>query len=246
MEQNFCFEFRTYLRAELIERCKSNPSYSLRAFARDLQIEPSALSKIINGKRGVSPDMRVRLGKRLKLTHNQIEALALNVPQVGTYQTIAEDTFRSISDWSHFAILELTKVHGFSSRPSWIARRLGITTAHARDAIARLMRLGFLSDDKGTLKDVSGEITTTGNEFTSIALRNLQKQILRKAIHSLDEVPLEERDQTSMTMAVDSRRMPEAKRRIKEFRRELSAYLESGDQKDRVYNLAISLYPVSK
>lgn len=45
-----------------------NPGYSLRAFARDLKISPQLLSNVINGKRGLSADLAVRVAKTLGLS----------------------------------------------------------------------------------------------------------------------------------------------------------------------------------
>ena len=39
---------------QLSQRKQSNPAYSMRAFARDLQISSSQLSMILSGKRGLS------------------------------------------------------------------------------------------------------------------------------------------------------------------------------------------------
>ncbi len=40
-------DFRIFLQEELVLRCKKNPKFSMRAFARMLGVENSALSKII-------------------------------------------------------------------------------------------------------------------------------------------------------------------------------------------------------
>jgi len=65
-EQKFKFsDFRLYLQNTLIERTSSNPSYSLRAFAKHLNIEPSALSKILNGKRRISKKMFTKISLKL-------------------------------------------------------------------------------------------------------------------------------------------------------------------------------------
>jgi uncharacterized protein (TIGR02147 family) len=74
----------------------------------------------------------------------------------------------------------------------------------------------------------------------------MQKQILTQALVALEEVPIEKRDQTSMTMAIDSSLIPEAKLRITRFRRELSSFLENGKKKDQVYQLALSLFPLTQ
>ena len=48
-----------------------------------------------------------------------------------------------------------------------------------------------------------------------------------------------------MTMAINKEKLPEAKERIKKFRRELSQFLNEGETNNEVYNLSISLYPVT-
>ena len=57
---------------------------------------------------------------------------------------------------------------------------------------------------------------------------------------------MERRDQTSMTMAIDTKLLPQAKEKIKKFRRDMDRLLQSSDTKDEVYHLSVSLYPVTK
>ena len=56
---------------------------------------------------------------------------------------------------------------------------------------------------------------------------------------------MELRDFTSMTMAIDPEKLTEAKKKIREFRRGLSEFLEAG-KKEEVYRLNIQLVPVTK
>ena len=51
------------------------------------------------------------------------------------------DKFSVISEWYHYAILELTYVSGFKADYKWIARKLSITVEEAKVAIERLIRL---------------------------------------------------------------------------------------------------------
>lgn len=69
-------DFRSFLQDELEKRCKKNPRFSLRAFARTLEVEPSALSKILHGKRALTPKMLMRMASQLGLPDNEIERFA--------------------------------------------------------------------------------------------------------------------------------------------------------------------------
>lgn len=149
-----------------------------------------------------------------------------------------------ISEWYHYAILELTYVSGFKSEAKWIAKKLSITVEEAKAATERLKRLGLLLEENGSLIKSSKFLTNLSSVNTSAAHQELQRQIIEKSLLAIDGCNQEEKDITSMTMAIDIANLPKAKEIIKKFRRELCALLEDGEQ-SQVYNLAIQLYPIS-
>ena len=250
-------EFRLFLQEELIRRCKTNPSYSLRAFARTLGVEPSYLSKLLGQKRRVTAKTFQRLTDKLNLSPAQVAqfnesgssaASADGASQSdANYHQLSLDQFQVIADWYHYAILELTTVKDFQPSARWIAKSLGITVTEAKAAIERLVRLELLEvTAKGKFVNISGNNSTVGNAFTSAAFRTLQKQVLEKALHALEEIPMEFRDQSSITMAIDTRRIEEAKRIIKKFRRDMCGLLQAKPPFNDVYQLSVSLYPLTK
>lgn len=245
-------KFREFLRTDLINRTRQNPKYSLRSYAKLLKIQSSFLSKLINGKRNITPQTIERFGAALDFSpHVTAQFLGRetkSAPIEPTLNPLAEDAFAVIADWYHFAILELFTIDGFLPTSTYIARNLGITKIEALDALARLERLKLIRKDriKG-YRLVQGENTTTQFPGSSVALRKLQKQVLSMALSALDEVPVTLRDQSTMTMAIDSSLLPEAKEKIKNFRRELCAFLQKKQRgRNSVYQLSLSLYPVTK
>ncbi len=255
-------DFRLLLQDELIKRTNTNPAYSLRAFARALEVDFSTLAKIIKGHRKIGKKTILKLGTKLGLNPKEVQHFidqansykkgpsdsSLKEDQVlNNYQQLTLDSFQIISDWYHYAILELMRVDGFKTDQKWIAKVLGLTASQVNVAIERLQRIGILEiTPKGQWMDRSGgKCTTLGNEFTAGAFKNLQKHVLEKALTALEHVSLEKRDQTSMTFAIDTEKMKEAKKMITRFRRELSAFLSRGKKRNEVYNLSISLYPLS-
>ena len=56
---------------------------------------------------------------------------------------------------------------------------------------------------------------------------------------------MELRDQSSMTFAMNTKQLNEVKKRIKNFRRGLCAFLQKTKDRDAVYQLGISFYPVT-
>ncbi len=254
-------DFRLYLQTELLRRCKTNPKYSLRAFARALALEPAFLSKLLHGKRGITINVMRNIASRLALAPSEVKKFEdaillkksskrqtrLPASPETQFQQLALDHFQMIADWYHYAILELVSVEGFESSPRYIARMLGISVNEANAAIERLLRLEYLElAADGSWTNHSGNNTTLGNDFTATAFRKLQKQVLEMALVALEEVPIEQRDQTSMTMAIDSAQLPEAKKMIKEFRRSFCDVLQKSTHRDSVYHLGVSLYPVTR
>ena len=245
-------DFRKYLQTELLQRCKKNPSYSLRAFAKSLDVDPSTLSKILKGKRPLGSKLIVQLGARCGLKpgdlkpYFQDEVAAGSTPS-HSFEQIALDRFAIIADWYHFAILELMTVKGFEPSAKWIARSLGISVVEANMAIERLQRAGFIEIGKdGKWRDISsGATTTIGPDMASAAHRHFQEQILAKAIEAISTVPLEERESSGAVMAIDRSKLPEARALITKFRRQLAKLLATDKDGDDVYNLSVALFPLT-
>ena len=70
---NATSDFRQYLEDELARRTQNSPRYSLRAFARHLEVDSSFLSKILSGKRTVTMRSIRMFGQRLNLTAEELQ-----------------------------------------------------------------------------------------------------------------------------------------------------------------------------
>lgn len=239
-------DFRLLIQREFVERCRKNPRYSLRAFAKSLALEPSPLSAIMRGKRPVTAKMKKRIGLALGLNLEELANFSHGKPSP-PFQQIALDAYAVIADWYHYAILELIKVDGFEGSVEYIAKALSINNQEAHIAIERLERLGLLKKNGNRWIDKSeaGNLSNINGDLTSQASRKLQKQILELSLRAIEELPVQVRNHTSMTMAINPEDLPEAKKRIQTFRRELCSFFESNKKPTQVYHLGISLYPVS-
>lgn len=257
--------YRIYLKDELATRTQANSQYSLRAFARDLKVSPQILSLVMNGKKNISAEAAVAIANRLGLSTQETsyfrdlvelsQAKSDSLREIiryrlglyadnQPYRVLQEDVFKIIADWHHYALLELTFTKGFKKDPSWVARRLGISALQAREAIERLLRLELLEEADGTLRKTEVNIATT-QDIPSAALKRLAFQFLEKAAEALEDQDVSERDFGSMTMAIDPDRIPEAKKMIRKFRRDLAILLETG-KRTEVYTFSSELFRVTK
>lgn len=65
--------YRYFLAREYSCRAQKNPSYSMRAFARDIGVAPSRISEIMSAKRGISLVQGTAIANRLPLTDQEKE-----------------------------------------------------------------------------------------------------------------------------------------------------------------------------
>lgn len=257
--------FTNIIKKELEKRCEKNPRYSLRAFAKSLNIDASTLSRILNNKKIPSVELAEQIAELLALdpgTHQdfvksvtsghqerglkKINAkfhTTLDKTQTERELSIAAATV--LSDWYHPAILELTHTADFKSDINWIASQLNVSPMKIKLAVERMLALDLLSQEDGVLKKTDNSLTIKDKHLTTGALRRRQKQWLEMATASLENDDISFRNHTSMTMAIDPKLIPEAKKMISEFNKKLCAFLEQGDR-TQVYDLGIALFPLQK
>lgn len=257
MELNFL----VHLETELSRRKLFNSNYSLRAFARDLNIEASMLSKILRRKVPLTSKMLERLAPFLAVSPEnmiiyleQIKKLEQSISLVDIpIKKLRNEELNLIREWYHFTIVELTSVSDFDSSPKWIGQKLGITTEEAELALERLIKLGFLiRQSNGNIiatHTVGSGLRIISEDHTSYlqALRDRWEQIVDKSIAAIDEVPPEKRIQRNLAVCIDSNLVEEARIQIRDFTRDLVDKLQKKSKnKDHVFELAVSFFPLTK
>ncbi len=239
-----------HLKRVFAERCRKNQAYSLRAFSRSLGMDSSTVSAIMNGKRQISLKLARKLIDGLQITDpNQaqtliVQTLAEDAAPTAEYAELALEQAEAIASWEHFAILAVLELKGFSGRDRAISERLNIPLGIVWECLGRLEKLGLVSKRR-TGWVLTGKNMSTGQQVPSGSLREALRQNINKALESLDQDPIELRDISGMTMAISKERLDEARKMIKEFRRRMATYLETGPT-NAVYRLNVQLFPLSK
>ena len=256
--------YRTILREELEARCERNPRYSLRSFARDLGVGPARLSDVLNGRYGLSREAALLMGTRLGWSDSEssqfcdlVESEHARARKSRTiakkrvdahqqnYSQLTADAFQVVSDWYHYAILELASVVDFQSDPKWIAARLGISEHIVISAIERLKRLELLEVVRGKLR-ATDAVTASPDGIPSEAIKKFHRQILEKALSAIHLQTVDERDFSSMVLSIDKAQLPRAKKEIKKFRRHFDSLFLKTKKKDEVYCLGIQFFRLSE
>jgi len=91
--------FRELLQAEFDRRRACNRRYSLRAFARSLGIDHSALSQVLRGKRRLTARTVRALGRALRLSPAGIAEYCAAEHEAAVLATLERPGFRADSRW---------------------------------------------------------------------------------------------------------------------------------------------------
>lgn len=91
--------FHELLSSEFTRRRTSNPRYSLRAFARHLGIDHSALSQILRGRRRLTARVLRRLGAALRLPQAEIDRAAAELNAIAVTRIVTDPAFRPDCRW---------------------------------------------------------------------------------------------------------------------------------------------------
>jgi|ERR1043166_7294513 transcriptional regulator with XRE-family HTH domain len=246
--------FRHFMQAELARRCAQNKQYSLRAFAKFLQVDHSTLSQLLRGSRKLTARTIRRFGVRLGLDEDSVTEFigaAERSPDVdsaalGDIRKLASETAILIAEWQHYAILELVRLQTFRNDSRWVARVLGLSVDEVNIALQRLTRLGLLSmDAPDHWTDRSGDVTASVGSFTRAALQQLVEHSREHLVGALTTNSNKRCVFSSTTLALSRVHVAEAAQRIELLRRELLTLVQSGGRLDDVYRLDISLVPLT-
>lgn len=127
-----------------------------------------------------------------------------------------------------------------------ISSRLGEDLEKIRKCFTVLEELGFVKKNKaGKYVLIKGNYSWVSSETTTEAKKKYQLKMLEKSTKSLDKDSWNQRDHTSVTLAIKKSEMPRFKEIINDTRRKLTKMLNETKSHDEVYCLQISFFPLT-
>lgn len=240
------------LKSSLAEIQSRRGNYSMRQFAKKLGLDAPVLSLMMNGKRKITHNLAKQVLQGLPIDQTEANQILADLPTKSTrsvktkiqFKELNPTQFDVISDWWYFAVLSLSETDQCRSDPKWIAKRLNITTTQAEKALEKLLELNLIKK-KGTTIKATGEIFSSTQDIPSSAIKKNHQQGLELALEALHEVSVELREFGATTMIIDPKKIPEAKKMIRELRKKTMQVLESGEKLE-VYRLQVQLFPLTK
>lgn len=250
---------------EHFEKSKGlNKSFSLRSFAKFLDLPHGSLSQFLAGKRNLSPPTLRTLVEKLTsspeerkdlleiVNRKEIERLRSESKQSSTSnydsQTLSNEEFNSIDEWYVYAVRTVLSLSTAQSDVGWVAQELGIEPSAVERALRTLFRLKLIKlNSDGKIVRTKKHIKTPDglkkkSEITPI-LRKIHDQHIQHSLHSLHSHDASLRDITWMNIPTNPAKLNQARELIRKCQDDILALLED-EETSVTYRLTVQLCPI--
>ena len=265
-------DYRNFL-LDFYELEKSlDSSFSYRVFAAAVEMDASLLLKILQGKRHVSTKsiesfvqfFRFKEGKAEYFRELVAYGKAKTDDQVRMHfetlqkmrpaacRELDEARYRYFQQWFYPMVRSALDV--FDYRGPEYAAALGdfcipkLTATQVQSAVDALLQLGLAhKQNNGRIVPTEAHIKTK-EHWLSASISDYQKSITELAQRSIAETPKEERDISTLTMALDSSQIQKIREILAETRKSIVKVVNAMPSQicDSVYQLNFQLFPMMK
>jgi uncharacterized protein (TIGR02147 family) len=262
------YEYRDFLREFYEERKRAKAAFSYRFMAGKVGLHATHLIRIFQKKRHLDEESLPPFFSLCGFNDREASYFAalvaynksrsdrdkrmawerlLKSMSVET-RALAADQFELFRHWYYGAVRVLLSFHPFKGDFRDLAGRMSppITVAQARKAVALLERLGLIAKREDGAFRLTDQFISTGAAWKNLAVRDFQSETLRLARESLERHDKEERDISTVTIAVSRKALPELKDRIAEFRKSLLGMVKESPDYDEVYQFNVQLFPLTQ
>lgn len=262
-------DYRVFLQAHAEEMKRKKHQWSYGQWSKSLGLKAtSSLTKIIQGQREPGTEITEKFVNYFKFSDKQagyfrdlvrlhkikndprlsvllMEKMGKEFPSAKA-RIMDDKTFLVISNWYYLAVRELARSKKFDEDPEWISHQFQfkVTAREIKQAIQVLLNLQLLERKNGRLQILESRIDTA-NDIASEAIKRYHEQMLEHAKAAVRQFSTEERELSSTTLIMSSKKMAEAKQLIRDFKLKFEQLMEdeSGDQ---IYQVQLQLFPLTK
>jgi uncharacterized protein (TIGR02147 family) len=268
MENIFTYsDYRRFIKDAIEDKRKKNPQFSYRCAAIRMGISSGSLARVLNGTRHPGSDLMRKLTLYLGLKKREAEYFSLlagfeSIKDEGKrracYQKmlkmraernkpVPKEQYRFFEQWYHVALFELLRTGKYSGDNAAFGSMLipSVSESKTRKAIELLKRLEYIQESKDGTVCAAHPFLTTGETWESVAIHAFQVAMSNLGAQALDTIPKEERDFSTLTMALSKEAFARARDVVKKARMEISAIERECTAPDRVYQINFQSFPLS-
>jgi len=243
-----------FVKKEFEERQQRNTQYSLRAYAKSIGIDHSILSKILSKKRSLTFETADRILSALDIQMSIKNSLLLTISDPSNfhgigrhdeYRTISKEEMKKSLGWEAKAVLMAFEIPSVNPDTQSIAKFLNLSNDQVQGHIDTFIKMDLLLVSEGIYK-FNGQSLVTKGSLSNQDILTTQRSLIEAALKYLDHQELPS-VYSSSTIAIPVSVMPEAKRRLDEFRWAFGSWIDNVEkEKTDVYQMNVQFFPLGK
>ncbi|MCQ2055338.1 MAG: TIGR02147 family protein [Fibrobacter sp.] len=265
-------EYRDYRKfiQDYYDEQKRTSSFTWRDFAALAGFgSPVFLKYVCEGKKNLSQETATRVANAMGLNGYEVEffqALVLfNHAKDDVERKKAIDAMQKVASANNIKILETEEFAYFDSWKNPVIRELAPAMPGAKpskmaevckhkvsaDEVAETLRFlvgaGLLNkDSKGNFSQTDKAISSGDGDFVPLAVRNMHRQMGSFALDALDNLPVEERQFTGLTLGISEEEYAQVLKELAKCRRNIMAIASRSEKTERVYRLNMQMFPLTE
>ena len=252
--------FRDILKNEYETRKMANSSYSMRAMARDLNISPSFLVNLINGKRCLSENGAKKIANSLSLpfaTKKQFllsariensrrpedrESLRRELKELNSetdrFRKSQPDELKKINSYLHFAILSALDLSNEPTSALALSKTFLEDLSQINDILEDLVEFKYVERNSEDMFQTCVSSTETSSEAPSTDIKKIHRSSINRALSSVDQ-NYQNRELSTTILSFCTEDYEEAKDMIKEFVYQFHSRFSVSENKDSIRQLSL-------
>jgi uncharacterized protein (TIGR02147 family) len=261
-------DYRKFLKDFYEERKRANPHFSHRHIAQKLGFDSGYFARIIQNERHISLKLAKKFADFLQLTPQKAEyfetlvlfSKAKTQSKKAYYyeklfgftrseaSTLLASQYRLFDKWYYLAVREMIACCVCNGDFTNLGRRIQppISAAKAKKAVAILEELGLIRKNDAGIYERVEPVWTTNREIESVTVNKLQMEMLTLAREAYDRFPRQSRNMSTLTMSVSEDEYLRMKQDLATMRNRFLEMARNCKNPDRVYQLSLALFPLSK
>ena len=237
-----------HLRDTLIEKQERNPQYSLRSFARDLNLSSGKLSEILRSKSKMTLNTFEQISTSLNFDEEIYNSLRKDLKDFNEGRrklselSIDEENFIMTND--HLAILGLMNISIFKHCTKWIASSLKRDEKAIIKLIDELIEVDLVTfkDDKYTTNETGAKVSPPSDTQVTKMLKNG----FIRASNASEHYGNEQHWFSNMVIPAPKNEVKLIGKKFWNAFKEINFEQEKNlDQSDELYEIVVGVYPIT-
>lgn len=260
-------DYRAYLK-DWYELSKKRESYvSYRYISRRTGVDAGYLARVLQGNKHLAERSLEAFSKMLQLDEQESRYLLtmvrfskarrddeirdlfqkLMVLRESNARILDQSQYRYWMHWYIPAIRLTLLTYEFRGDFKELAQRItpAITPAQAEEAVDVLLSLGLVQRNQAGIYEVQDSHLSTGDTWTSMAIREFQGKTLDLARQSLRDFPPELREIATLSLAIPMDEIVSLQEMMRTFRKQVAQWALGLERSDCVVQFNLSCFPLA-